>query len=306
MAYKSYLPLITYQYAESADQYTSEDTRGVETRHRHWALVHWASKDGERNTAEVCVITEAMPDFCGGVIVHSPQVHLYHEKDDWSDNFCQEHAVPSELNIVTKWPDFEDTMAIDLQEFIPMEEYTFTAAGEVRNYLFECIAAHLSGFMIDSGKRGFVMADSLGGSCISLVSAMQSMGTFMATPNMWRSGSVTNVPTRCPDRTHTVLCQFWVDQGPDWYNVNSGNDVAWIQGGIKAGKGKGDEPEVFYCEYCQSSSTQEYNCPDCGEYYDEDERGETMPGATYKLKDTLKCINADYASRARRYYWRNG
>jgi hypothetical protein len=69
--YDQYVPLISYRTAEPGDKWGRNEQRHCESRQRHWVLCQWTDCNG-LHTAEARVITESMPDFCGGLMVYSP------------------------------------------------------------------------------------------------------------------------------------------------------------------------------------------------------------------------------------------
>ena len=173
----SYIPLLGYRNAESSDEYQREEERDAESRVRHWALVWWDSGgDRGRQTAEFMVVTETMPDFCGGIMVYSPRVETYQEKGGWQSSFCAPGCTfvdeDGSQTLKTEWSDFDKSMALDLAAFTGKTDWNEES---VREYGLKCIAAAIGGLMQGSGRRGFMGVDRTDGRLTQLVLTMCTM-----------------------------------------------------------------------------------------------------------------------------------
>lgn len=319
-----YLPLISYKKsATSSKNYWAKDVREIETRTRHWGLAWFRTAGGHRRvTCEFGVITETMPDFCGGLLVYSPFVNFYREGSDWSGCFMIDGGYPADDQIDIKWEAFTENRAIQLPEDICTEK-------RAEAYLYECIAAQVAGEMYRCGKRGFTSADRATGRMTLLMGAMRRMGGFPVAPVDYYAFNEIDFSTRMTlercDSIHNVarpgrqfllpLVKFWIQEGNPWYNLNSGNMVRWITGGL--GPAEGGEPPTYTnaveCYDCgQRWEDGEYGCcPNCEsedyQYVDEQDMEESDYNfASFKPHQSWGIINADYIKMVRRYQWRNG
>jgi hypothetical protein len=314
---KQYVPLVSYTKAPSKDKWSINEERKCESRQRHWGLGFWDDERG-RHTAEYGVITESMPDFCGGLLVYSPFVNVYDQERSWSEYFTSPGSIPDDEKVAIKWRQFEDTMAVNLNELIDLTGLSAREARtEVEKYCWEAIAAQVAGEQLYHGKMGWTGADHLSGRMHRLMDAMGRMGRFAITPA--KDFKVPSIGDDMRERNascdaFTSIGEWWVDRGKQWTNFNSGNTVSWVSGGLVPGTGSGRSPDDdVRCEACdwEYSRNEDDECPECGctdfyndDYYDED------PGldeCRYHYGKAGALVSTKgYAVRARRFFWRNG
>lgn len=317
-----YLPMISYKKSKTTSRnYWAKDIREIETRTRHWGLAWFKPTRGRRVTCEFGVITETMPDFCGGLLVYSPFVNIYREGSDWSGCFMIDGGYPPEDEVMIKWDDFTEDKAIQLPDDVNTEK-------RAEAYLYECIAAQVAGELYRCGKRGFTSADRSTGRMTQLVRAMQRMSPFPVAPvdyyafneidfqcrqTIERCESIASV-SKSPGRQFSLpMVKFWIEEGTAWHNLNSGNMVRWINGGISPAEGAdfSSHPNVVECYDCGCTwpDGEHECCPNCGsddwQYVDEDGEAD-YNFCTFTPASTWGIINADYIKMVRRYQWRNG
>lgn len=310
----SYLPMVSYRKASSSCRWAKQETRIVENRMRHWGLI-WFTNERGRHTVEFGVITENMPDFCGGLMVYSPFVTQFDEGGGWSNYFCS----PGEGEDVPAgfWDDFDEAVFPRAAELGLPEE-----SQAVKYYAQCCIAAAVAGAMCSAGKRGWVGADHTRGHVQQLSRTMVEMGPFPATPlyamdelneatsNSWAE---TSAHRRSVGGFNTSEVSMWREKGSEWYNTNSGNHVLWVTGGIIQDEPRDDE-EWVRCGSCDEIFDREIHgdiCPECtaenDHYYDDEDECRPLPSTRYVwLPEYDKTTSWAYRSHARRYYWRNG
>lgn len=287
----SFVPLIGYRQAEphEPDQYSRDEERKYETRVRHWAMVWFVDSRGKRNTAEFMVITEAMPDFCGGLMVYSPRIDINTEGNSWHPKFCNPGSVSSEIS--TDWADFNpETMAVDMAKLTGQEVWTST---EIEAFGMQSIAAKIVGEMFANGRMGLTGADWHGG-------RMTRLWEYMGANRVTACPSYPfqcNEPL-CDDLTkmrpinaglgYCTVADVRTHYAPEWYNTNSGNTVHWLSAHI-------DNEEGEDCDYC--------DCEECcgDRRINFDEKGVELSEQARKVLGSTA-----YRARARRYFWRNG
>ena len=300
------VPFVSYTSAESEDSWQMKEEREYETRTRHWALVWWKNAKGNRCTAEFMVITEYMPDFCGGMIVNSPRVDIFEEGCGWTKHFCAPGAAPCDKwEPLTTWKDFDESTAIDLAAFTGQEEWS---TNEVEKYGYQCLIAQVCAEMLGNNKRGCVGADYVGGKMTKLFEAGVALGEITL-PRLQLKQKITNKPS--PPMVsvgRTWKAEFVAQFGEDWYNANSGNQVHWVTGNVIPTGGRSDTGSCWNCGTEFNIREEEY-CPECEEYNEwEPDDFEGFAEGRYSLPDhVVKVVtNPVYVKRARRYFWRNG
>jgi hypothetical protein len=267
----------------------------------------WWEDDRGLHTAEFMVVTEAMPDFCGGLLIYSPRVEV-HTKGAWGEKFaCPGNYSEEKTEFSVNWPDFDrETMAIDLAAFTGQTEWDEMS---VREYGEKCIAAKIAGVMYAQGKRGFVASDSTSGRLTRMCETMVGLESFITT-NAYDTevGFIKNEDGRIKPQRRIHNCvevSMDVDFGEEWYNSNSGSNVHWVTGNMHLLPVAG-ETVVTCCscgsEYDISDSLYHSECPECG--YDENQ---TIVPVEVDYGDFMDVISSqEYRQRAKRFYWRNG
>jgi hypothetical protein len=317
-SYEQFIPLVSYRYAPSGDRWQINEERKVETRSRHWGMAYWEDAAG-RHSAEFGVITESMPDFCGGLMVYSPFVNTYDEKGSWSDSWCNPGTMPNNEEFNTKWSTFDDSLAINLNTILEWDKDTVSIRRVVEDYLWKCIAAQVAGELLHHGKRGWMGADHTSGRITKLAKVMRGMGTFVATPvHDWKIDKIGDpISTSTRDSTNASVVGWWCEDGTEWHNSNSGNTVRWVSGGLQPTEDEGlirDDSGYVRCSSCDEEYSREYHsdCPSCccdefynDDYYDEDEGPRFLSG-DFNYTQEVRKINTEFAHRARRFFWRNG
>ena len=300
-----YVPMLGYRKAPTSDDYAVDEERTNESRIRHWALVWWENEDGGKGTAEFCVVTEYMPDFCGGLIVYSPRVETYRERGGWKSSFCSP-GDQGDDKASCEWEDFDPTMAIDLAAFTGQEKWT---EEQVMEYGWKCIAAKIGTQMYSQCRRGFMGADRDDGRLTNLVGVMNEMGQFAAIAPHGLDCTIANKdmkPLSIRTAGSGAVLSFSTTIQPKWMNANSGNKCHWVSGNctpelhpVEEGSGYDDCYECGY-EYDRSENDE---CPECG-YMNEGrliEKPYTMPPSVVEV-----LASPEYRRRVKRYYWRNG
>ena len=298
------VPLMGYRSADTGDCYQQDEQRKCEGRTRHWAMVWWKDSQDKYVTAEFCVITESMPDFCGGMIVYSPRIDIY-VQNEWGNSFCSMGAQADEsVEIPTGWRSFKEEYAIDLVALTGQEEWTHN---QVRAYGMECIAAKVAGEMHSQGKRGFMAADRCHGTMTELAETMRDMGEFVTIPayNFQVTKIVDDVNkmnTAPVGRPRGIKVRMHTHIHEDWYNTNSGSQVHWLTGNLSiVNSGRRGWIDCYDCgeEYDGADHDE---CPCCG--YMEDNVEEVSLQYPDKVVEVVS--SPAYRVRARRYFWRNG
>lgn len=318
MSDSQYIPLVSYTKAPSKDKWSVNEERKCEYRQRHWGLAFWTDTRG-RHAVEYGVITESMPDFCGGLLVYSPFVNVCDESCSWTSHFCASGAIPDEETVATEWKNFEEDMAVNLNPILNIkeeDEYRPTRT-TVENYCWEALGAQIAGEMLYHGKMGWCGADHGAGRMHRLMDGMLRAGKHLATPasHYRRPGIHDEIRVVRPSGTQwTQVVEWDVDRGRDWRNANSGNIVSWVSGNIiENGDGFRESSGEVRCDSCDwGYNVHDYSeCPECGctEYYNDDyyEEGPMLDEGTYKHGEAGKLVSTTkYAERARRFFWRNG
>jgi hypothetical protein len=322
---KQYVPLLSYRNAKSGDRWVVAESRKNENRTRHWGMCYWEddpslSRHG-RHTAEFGVITEAMPDFCGGLMIYSPFINTYDEKGAWNDAWAAPGSVPKEEEIPDcTWASFDDKYAINLDVILELEGESHERRKQVETYLYEALAAQVAGELMYHGKRGWMAADRQGGTMCKLISAMGHMGAFSATPvedyKVSDLGGSVHGGYGGGRIGHTAVLEFWAEEGKSWFNTNSGNTVNWHTGGIHPpgepewAPDEAGESRCYNCGYKYDRESYD-ECPSC-EAVDYDDYDDTEgPQFVFRPWDwnkdeRAKMNSTEFSHRARRFFWRNG
>lgn len=307
-----YIPMVSYTKALCGDAYAIKEQRQIEGRKRHWNCVHWIDENGTQHVTEFGVVTEMMPDFCGGLMVYSPYVTDYNKTSGWSSVFANPGMLTEGEEVLTDWKDFDPAKhAVDLCAYTGE---SFTKPREVKEYLIKCIAAQVAGEMAYTGRHGFVMSDRIGGMCSRLYATMLSMGSLISSPagsfHVSEVGAARLRAVTCGS-TYAYKVSFWGDEGTSWYNANSGNAVHWLSGGFVK-RAEAPTRNMRRCDNCDFAFDVDVHdtCPECGcsDYWNDDDlsQQESLEEADFQFHESLKVMQGSYPDRARRFFWRNG
>lgn len=305
------IPLIGYNKALCNDSWGA-DKRENDHRVRHWALVWWEHPtQGGKMTAEICVITEGMPDFCGGMMVYSPRVDIHKCTGSWSSNFClrSEHGIPED-ELSYEWENFDpETDALDLVALTGKKDWTIE---EVTSYGFRSIAGAVAAQAASYCKRGIIGADRIGGRMTTLWEVMSTMNTIAAYPSYRLNvGEIKADITSMRDKstwadTCALQCPS-IRYDKEWFNVNSGNKCHWLIANISPSlypQEEGDGSE-FECGECGHYNEYRGECEECGHIDEGCQREHTFPRGDND--NNVKVLGSvKYRLRARRHFWRNG
>jgi hypothetical protein len=306
------IPLIGYNKAETTDSYAQSEERDNDSRIRHWALVWWDPKDSEgRRTAEICVVTEGMPDFCGGLMVYSPRVDIYHEIGAWNSNFCMTaNTGLQEDELSFQWENFDtETDAIDLAAWTGKEDWN---DDEVVSFAYRSIAGCIAAQAAAYCKRGIMGADKVGGRMSTLWDVMSTMDRFAV--NSAYKANVSNIMDEgmrardvlSHDCTVLSVATQW---GDEWRNANSGNMCWWLTAEVRPvtdGGYEGDDDGMMTCEECGTYHSAGEECPECGYLDDGAVKTYCFPDTDRYSSNAIIIGSVKYRLRARRHFWRNG
>ena len=305
------LRLIAYEKVEP------EDTSYAIPEHgdwvRLWTLVKYMPVEGlaqQYHTAEFCVKIAPMPDFCGGMIVCSPQVS-FHSRDGWTgkSGFCSPGTVPSLGNL--GWSTLDDpetgkNRAVDLGALTGKAQWT---QEEVKEYGHECIAASVFGELLHRGCRGWVASDHVEGNMRrvhDIMCSYQNRAAMIGHPMRTRKIGCQKHPP-CGTERGAVNITARDTTGESYYNSNSGNMVNLLTGNYEFTCAY-EIGEGIECENCGQmfdfDGRLDCECWECGHGIDDCDSGKNVITIHEEI---VSCYdNAMFINQARRFEWSNG
>lgn len=253
------IPLLAYGWSDNHCSGTTRDDRYREHRTRLWTVVEFTTPEGERYSCDAKVIMAPFPDFCGGMIVHSPQVQVHTAvNDSWSNSprSFTHPACEHEIGLSFLWTalDQHPDRILNLAEVTGQERWTVMA---VEDLMMASLAQGVLTETISRGKRGIVAADADGGHMANLMKAIGELDhTFVPVSFVSRYSQVDDVTDankvtwhpHASDSLDGRLCDVVVDNNDLWQNVNSGNRVSWLNAQISL-ENDGDDDYDEYDEY---------------------------------------------------------
>jgi len=295
------IPLIGYTHSEPEE--TSYAARGNDSVRRLWTLVKFREKaGGDLMTVEFCLKVKAMPDFCGGLMIYSPQIHYFVNGDWGSKQFCNPGEVPTLGSL--DWEVLEDNpdRAVDF-EAVTGKEYI--SRGDMNEYGLECIAHAALTELVGRGCHGWCASDTEHG-CMRKVHKLMANWdgpVNRSPPVMRRTIGVELLPRDCPSRMDQYVISGSDNTGSSWHNPNSGNDVR-IYNGYWEHAGTRDSVAGEACENCYEGYYDEYGyCEEC-DWSSENRRTSKITRLNPQMVSTYS--NVDFIKQARRYEWSNG
>lgn len=283
--------------------------------HKLWALVKYESViDSGTQCVEFCIMSRQMPDFCGGVILNSPQISFHTGRNSWQQSYVC-HSIGDEHFL---WGDMEnsDDRAIDLFEYTGKKEWSNT---EIYNYGLECIAEAALTHLLDVRVRGWVAADAIGGEMSQVHDLMCGYeARLVRIKTALRYNKIHHncsppTPAKVQERVRVTAIGSKSNEGT-YMNSNSGNDVKYLTGSITTLYDKdyvltSDDKVVFRCDCCGNvfDSEPDGDCVECDSY---DYSESTVPA--YEDKEVFgdqllrTLANRVYTLAVRRFVWSNG
>ena len=252
-----YIPLLSYTWADDHGcNWTDQRERLKENRTRLCTVAKFTTPDDEMFSIEARVIIEPFPDFCGGLLVRSPQV-LVHSAfaDPWGGQ--RQFTYPGsegDIGLSFLWSAISQNpnRILDLAEVTGKERWTRQEATE---YMWECVARSVVSDLLVKGKRGFVGADHTHGNMTQLVDAIGALNgeaiPTSAPARYSRINDVTGTPSwvpSCESEVRTTVIRVDVQEQISWRNVNSGNNVHWLPVSIETEQ-DGFEEDGYYDDH---------------------------------------------------------
>lgn len=298
----NFIPFISYRWADAHDMsWSNQLSEQDESRVRLFALAQY--KDGDTMcTIEGRVIIENMPDFCGGMIVHSPQVHMFSDARagwvrDEPRKFVNPGPSPDSMELDITFPALSENpkRAIDLVALLDRD----VTHAKAEDFMWQSMAMSVLSYCYGANKRGIIGADSEGGRMEDLVHHIRNfdgeliMAGLPARYGKIKDGNIEGTKEfytkgKCEKVIRYTEVEDLVFNSLDQYrNNSSGNEVRWLPLQWR---------HPFDGRYCE---TMESNCK-CHVCKQDTSAHPIHP-------EIIKCLaERDYVRQVPRNFWRNG